>query len=807
MNPKDHFFMTSRSPLLANLRFWLPWFVLVTTAAVLSLWGLSRQGFWETPAVPAAEELPSQVPRQRPVAEPSEFTRFLALEEASSASWPPLVQWSYRGAARLGSPVELTTRLPSLLSMALLLSLVIGFLCRYAGPREAWWGALALITMPLVLLGARTLSLEGPLILLHGATVLCLYVAFFGASLPGSVRLWAVFAAAAALLGVLAGGWVWGAVAGPVSFALGVLFARRSLRPSRRQVWIVAGLVAAGAAIAGALMSGLIPGTPAWLFPEANPASAVPGPKAPHAVFTTFIARVAFGTFPWSVIVLVGLFATPGSAEEAPGPAEGAPAPFLDNFFAGWLLATLLLGAYHEMRVGPAPFTGLVPLAGLGALAITRIRGAWFTPAVAALLGLFSLLIFRDLAMYPQLLPELATGLEIPSVRLRLGPWILPLGLALVVPLVVLGRRRLAGFGAGFGAFWRDLRAQSLLFYILSWPLDLLARGLGWTWRRRPGKGRIKALCESLVHRIPSPSGWLPGVAAAVFLSFGGWFSLHVIPELTRELSSRAVFAGVARHGAPGDALAVYEGSPRPAPVYAGRPAAVLGTDADLAAFMRGASPEGADGGRRFLVFPARLLGKVDYLSRVGGWRYHVLGTDSLTWRLAATGLPPGVADANPLSRFVSTAAPPFSNAISSQLEDALELVGYDVPRVAARGQTITVRLVFRVKRPLPADHKVFIHLDPPYGTRITADHEPVQGLLPTRYFAPGTYVVDEYAFGIPKVGFPVGRYGVYAGLFSGNNRVNVTGGAHAGQDRIPLGSLEITRARGWFGCGGAAPR
>ncbi len=792
--------MSSRPPLNDRLRLWLPWAVLVAAIAVLWLWGLSRQGFWETPAVPAAEELPSQVPRQRPVAEPSEFSRFLALEEAASASWPPLVQWAYRGAARLGSPVELTTRLPSLLSMTLLLALAIGFLRRFAGSREAWWGSLALVTMPLVLLGARTLQLEAPLILFHGATVLGLYVAFFGAYTPGSRWLWGGLASASALLGVLAGGWVWGAVAGPVSFALGVVFARQSLRPSRRQIWWIAGLVAAGLAVAGALLYDLVPGAPVWLFPEANPASAVPGPKAPHAVFTAFFARAAFGTFPWSVIALVGLIAAlPGSAAPATDEDPGFPGSIDFGFLAGWLLATCLLGAYHEMRVGPAPFTGLIPLAGLGALAVTRVRGAWFTPVVAAVLGLWSLLIFRDLAMYPQLLPELATGIEIPSVQLRLGPWILPLGLALLVPLFVLGVRRLSGFGAGFGTFWRDLRGQSLLFFLLSWLPDLLARGLGWLWARRPAKGRVKALCSGVVGRLPYLRGWMPGVTAAVFLSFGGWFSLHVIPELTRELSSRAVFAEVARHAASGDGLAVYEGSPRPAPVYARRPAAVLGTDADLAAWMRGAPP--SEGGRRFLVFPARLLGKLDYLSRVGGWRYHVLDTDSLTWRLATTALPPGVTDANPLLRFVSTEAPPFAYAISTQLEDALELVGYDVPRVAARGQRITVRLVFRVKRPLPADHKIFIHLDPPYGTRITADHEPVQGLLPTRYFAPGTYVVDEYAFGIPKVGFPVGRYGVFAGLFSGNNRVNVTGGAHAGQDRIPLGHLELTPARGWFGC------
>jgi 4-amino-4-deoxy-L-arabinose transferase-like glycosyltransferase len=784
----------------------LRWAALVLAAVVFLGWGLVTQGFWETPAVKATDELPSQVPRQRPVAEPSEFSRFLELEEASSATWPPLTQWMYRGAARLGSPVEATTRLPSLLAVGFLLALLGWFVRRHGRGDEAWWTALALISTPFFLLWGRTLQLEALPALFHTATVLFLYEAFFGSDTSRTRVIHGGLAGAAAILGVLTGGWVWGALFAPVAFGTGALFARRELRVSRRQALIILGMLSA----AGLLFYSLRPVVGAWFFPESNPALVVPSPRAPHAVFTAFLARVVFGAFPWSVIALVGLFAgaflpasQADSREKSPPDDPATWAGLEPRFFAGWLLAVLLLGAYHEMRVGPAVFLGIAPLAVLGALALTRTRELWWTPAVALLLALSALLVFRDLAMYPQILPELASGVEIPSVRLRLGPWLLPLGLAVLLPLGVLAWRRLDGAGAQWLAFWRSLRAQSMLFFLVTWPLDLAGRGLGFLWARRPAPGCLGTCRTAVTDRLPSIEACSPGIAAVAFLTFGGWFSLHVIPELTRELSSRPVFAEVARHARDADGLAVFEGSPRPAPVYANRPAAVLGADADLTAYMRSAT----EGARRFVVFPERLLGKMDYLSRTGGWPYHVLRTDSLTWRLAVTALPPGTRDANPLLKFVSTERPPFRFPVSTTLEDAMEVVGYDVPRVAARGQNITVRLVFRVMRPLPADHKIFIHLDPPYGTRITADHEPVQGLLPTRYFAPGTYVVDEYAFRIPKVGYPVGRYGVFAGLFTGNNRVKVTGGAHAGQDRIPLGPMEITNARGWFGCGGAARR
>ena len=775
-----------------SIRTYALWSLLILSAAVFLIAGLGRQGFWEAPAVTAAEDLPSQVPRQRPQAEPTEFSRFLELEEASSSSWPPLAQWVFRGAARLGAPVEVTTRLPSLVSMGLVLLALLLFLRRFGRAGEAWWAGIALVSMPLWILMARTLQVDVILVLCHTVTIFFLYGVFFDGGTPRRRWAYAALSVAGVLAGVLAGGWVGGAFAAPVCFGAGLVFARPGLAMTRRQALLVAGLIV----LAAGPFLVLRPVMDAWFFPAPNPASAVPTAKAPHALFTAFIVRAVFGTFPWSVIALIGLLA-PADGEEEPPKAASASANICfvpGRFFAGWLFASLLLGAYFEMRVAPMGFLGLAPMAGLAAIGLTRARRFWWTPASAVLLGLSSLLIFRDFGMYPQILPELTSGIEIPSVQLRLGPWILPAGLALVLPLLWVIRHRMEGFGAGSVEFWQDLRRQSVLFWVVSWPLHHLGRGLGWTWRHRPAPGAWAQRWMALLERIPDAQGWALHASAFAFLAYGGWFSLHVIPELTREFSSRAVFAEVARSAGAEDRLAVFESSPRPAPVYAGRTAAVLGQDADLAQWMLGE-------GRRFVVFPSRLLGKVDFLSRTAGWRYHLLSTDSLTYRLGVNQLPAGARDSNPLLAFVHTEKPVFRYAIDSRLEDALLLVGYDVPRTVARGQEITVRLVFQVKHPLPAENKVFIHLDPPYGTRITADHEPVQGLLPTRYFAPGTYVVDEYTFRVPKVGFPVGRYGVYAGLFSGNNRVKVTGGAHGGQDRIPLGSLDITPARGFFSC------
>ena len=764
------------------------WILLILCALVFLGFGIGSQGFWEAPVQDKETGTVSQVPRVRNTTEPTEFSRFLELEQPGSTKWPKLAQWSFRGASRLPGPPELTARLPSLVSMFLLWLMVLVLLRRLVGPTEGWWAAAALLSMPLFLLLARTLVVETPVVFLNSLAVFGLLFSFSGQYSPTTRRMARVGTTLTFVLGVLAGGWIWGLVFPLGAYATGITFAGNSMHSPRTR-WHLPWWLLLFSIVSFIL---LVPHLGAWFFPETNPASAVPSAHAPHAVFTAFFARVAFGTFPWSLLVLIGLLSGFLRDQGDLAPEKGVS----PRFFAGWLLTALFAGAYHEMRVGSTVFCGLVPLAALGAIFWVRQRHLWWFPAHALLLGLGALLIFRDFAMYPQILPEMSTTYEISSVRLRLGPWLIPLGLGLALPMISVFWRRLE-FGTSLIDFWKLLRTQSTLFFLVSWPVHLIFTLAGRGIARIHMPGRVHALWQSCRERLPTAgSRILLPLSSWVFLSYGAWFSLHTLPELTREFSSRPAFSVVSRVGKPEDTLGVFEVSPRPAVIYAGKKAQVLGNDADLTGFMR-------ESGRRFFVFPSRGLGKVDYLARTGGWKYHLLATESPTYMLGVNLLVPGHPDANPLLPFVFSEKPRSGFEISSHLDDKLELVGYDLPRKIERGQKMTVRLVFRVRSPLFADNQVFIHLDPPYGTRITADHDPVRGLLSTRFFSPGTHVVDEHTFKVPKMGFPVGRYGVYVGLFSGGTRVKVTGGAHAGQNRIPLGHLDLLPSRGFFSCSG----
>lgn len=762
------------------------WILVSLSVAVFLLAGLSRQGFWEDPS-PSGPALGRQVPRLGPEPENTEIARVLQLEEAASTRWPLLTQWLLRGAARLGTP-EIAARLPSLAAMGLLALLMVLFLRRHGQtPQEPLFGLAALGTAPVFLVTARTVNPDALPILFHTLFVILAFEWVSG-RLEGRVRGMVGLGVLASLLAaVLSGGWFWGAAVTPGALFAALFFSRTA----PRRVWAFWGIFALAALAVLPLLHAL--DAPVWLAgAPPNPASAVPAGQNPHALFTIFWVRVFFSAFPVSLIALLGFFTAPGAPAAESGEPSGRPAPVSLRFFAGWLTVTLLSGAYWEMRVETALFLGIFPLCAAAAVFLARHGRILLLPVPALLLALGALLVFRDFATYPQILPEFFTMAEIPSVQLRLGPAVLPAILAMTVPLLWVLARALRSFPEAWSSFWKDSRV-SPLFRVITLPLRLAGAKIAFLWRRRPMRGAfVQKIC------MLARSSRAPALARALFFlsifSFGGWFSLHVIPGLVREFSSRPAMAAVAVHAASEDGLGVYEASARTAPLYAGRSASVLSSENQIAAFMSASE-------RNFLVFPSRLLGKLDSLSRARNFPYHLLQTDSLAFHVAVNRLPEGVADANPLRRWIFTEPPKAANKIQANLENALELVGYDAPRQVARGEFMTVRLVFRVDRALPADNQVFIHLDPPYGTRITADHDPVQGLLPTRYFSPGTYVVDEYTFRIPRMGFPAGRYGLFAGLFSGNNRVKVVSGAHAGQNRIPLGFVDILPARWPFSC------
>jgi hypothetical protein len=72
----------------------------------------------------------------------------------------------------------------------------------------------------------------------------------------------------------------------------------------------------------------------------------------------------------------------------------------------------------------------------------------------------------------------------------------------------------------------------------------------------------------------------------------------------------------------------------------------------------------------------------------------------------------------------------------------------------------------------------------------LNADHAPLAGLAPTSSWLADDWVIDRHRLRIDASFLP-GVYGVYAGLYRGEQRLNVTRGA-AGADRVFLGELRV---------------
>jgi hypothetical protein len=89
-----------------------------------------------------------------------------------------------------------------------------------------------------------------------------------------------------------------------------------------------------------------------------------------------------------------------------------------------------------------------------------------------------------------------------------------------------------------------------------------------------------------------------------------------------------------------------------------------------------------------------------------------------------------------------------MTRAVGARLGDAVELLGYDLPRGGelSPGETLTIRLWWRALRSLPRDYTVFTHLVGEDGTlRGQHDGPPVGGGYPTTLWAPGEVVGDEH--------------------------------------------------------------
>jgi hypothetical protein len=103
---------------------------------------------------------------------------------------------------------------------------------------------------------------------------------------------------------------------------------------------------------------------------------------------------------------------------------------------------------------------------------------------------------------------------------------------------------------------------------------------------------------------------------------------------------------------------------------------------------------------------------------------------------------------------------PPTDHRLNVKLDDAIELVGYQIDQAK---DAIKLTLVWHSLNLIDQDYTVFTHVLDQAGQQIGGkDNQPVNGTYPTSHWMPGEYVIDEYLIPVqPPEGYTI-EVGLY---------------------------------------------
>jgi 4-amino-4-deoxy-L-arabinose transferase-like glycosyltransferase len=277
---------------------------------------------------------------------------------------------------------------------------------------------------------------------------------------------------------------------------------------------------------------------------------------------------------------------------------------------------------------------------------------------------------------------------------------------------------------------------------------------------------------------------------AATALGFGFY------PGLANQLSPKEIFETYARVHASNEELALLGVSARTAAYYASGSPKKFG-DAQQGFDWLSAAPSGE---RRFLATRAEDLPRLNFLYRRGNpsapANLPVLDGRSSQIILTASQLLAGEKNQNPLEAIVLNAAPKPQRALNVNLEDRLQVLGYDLTDMAGRpvewitaGQKYRMRAYYKVLASVPSEWEGFIHIDG-YRKRHNGDHKVCNGKYPFSFWLPGDVIVDDHEFALEQ-NFTAGEYNLWFGFWVGDSRMKVKSGSHD-DNRINGGTIKV---------------
>jgi 4-amino-4-deoxy-L-arabinose transferase-like glycosyltransferase len=289
-------------------------------------------------------------------------------------------------------------------------------------------------------------------------------------------------------------------------------------------------------------------------------------------------------------------------------------------------------------------------------------------------------------------------------------------------------------------------------------------------------------------------TGLSRGMATAVAgLLAGGLMSFVYYPALAAQLSPKEVFESYQRlhHGS--EQLCLLGVGGKSATYYSGGEVKSVTDVSNAFSWLTGSSD------RRWCAVRNEDLGRLNslYRARPGSKQnIPVLDARSSQILLVSNQLLEGETNQSPYQSFVLDQEPNIGNRFEANLQDQLLSLGWDVTdgsgnRVEAvvPARKYHFRLYYKVLAPVSGEWETFIHIDG-FHRRFNGDHKTLGGKYPFSLWQTGDYIVDDYEFSL-EPNFTAGNYNVYYGLFVGETRLKVKTGRHD-DNRIEAGYLKV---------------
>lgn len=772
-------------------------------AAVVLLFGLGRHGIWD----PTELELADTV-----------------RNGGSFESRPPwYAVLVARGFAMFGSH-DWSGRIGGALACLIAVAVAIGLARRHADSRAAAYAGVLAVGTPLVVLNGRWMVGDSAAIAAQSLVGLGLFFAAFDRTdtdRPDTPRKWPRFAGlaialAAAVVAVLVRGALLGvlppllAIAGVTSIEPGAASPNRGMRLFLAGLGVtllavIAFLVVRDSGDYSLLLGGM------------------PGGGSPPS-FERFL-QVAFHTLaPASALFVLGAARSVTSAE----PSDTAEPDALESETQRFRIALVLWAVFawaaatlFASRYGTASFLGVVPIAVLAAMTLREAEiGRPIDLGAALVVVMLVGLVIRDYALYPAS-PIAAVPVSPPTLAADFQPRVIWGALfgGFIVTFFLGAASRLVDGGPGLReriAFGRELLTVRLprairskrIYAVLAVVAVLVEIALivvasvGTRWGLPSITVRATRTIAVALPLLPlvvpiamdlslrgfsrlGSARMLPAVL--VVGAIGVFLQGPFLVSLSSDLSPREVYETYNRLRGPRDELIEFDVGSRASAYYANGTVRAVANQDQLVEHLS-ARP------RRWAIFRRNILPEFDRRYRAATGRHIVIADARNLEVVLATNAPiAGHPDQNPIVSAVRTGTVRPQFPLNVRLEH-LELLGYDLALPngdsVGAGQNFRITWYWKVLSPMTTDWRVFVHIDGA-GLRLNGDHDPVEGLMPTRQWVVGDVIADTQELSVPAT-YPSQPFNIFVGLYSGDSRMAVRSGNHTADNRIVAGTLKV---------------